>query len=63
MIVKLKCVDNVDKYDCESGFITTGKCYTGLMSSDKEFAVIDDTGDLITDCVTDPYYGKWEVLK
>lgn len=63
MIVKLKCVDNVDKYDCESVFLTVGKVYDGLISIDKEFSVIDDVGDLITDCIEDAYYGKWEVVK
>ena len=62
MIIKLKCVDNVDYLGLESDYLTTGKVYDAIMSKDDEVALIDDEGELINDNLSDAIHAKWEVV-
>ena len=61
MIVKLKCIDNVN-YDGEiADYLTCGKIYDAI-GNDSEFALLDDEDDLIVDTITGDLHGKWEVI-
>lgn len=60
MIVKLKCLDNID-----CNYLTSGKIYDGIMDDKDAFALVDDDGDLLRDSL-DPkeaYYANWEVVQ
>lgn len=63
MIVKLKCVSNVDIQGFESDYLTTGKVYDAIMSKRDEVALICDEGELISDSLYEPIHAKWEVVE
>lgn len=62
MIVKLKCVSNIDLMGLESDYLTTGKVYDAIMSKNDEVALLDDDGEIISDSLYEPIHGKWEVV-
>lgn len=61
MIVKLKCVSNVDQYNCESAYITVNKTYRGRMLGDS-FITKDDNGRELILHPSNDIHGKWEVV-
>ena len=62
MIVKLKCVDNIDYLGSASTYLTSGKVYDAIMSKDDEVALLCDNGGLINDSLYEPIHAKWEVV-
>lgn len=63
MIVKLKCVSNIDFTGEESDYLTADKIYDAIKSEAGEVALICDKGDVIHDNIDDYIHGKWEVVK
>lgn len=62
MIIKLKCVSNIDSAGDISEYLTIGKVYDAVKSSAGEVALICDEGELINDDLNDAVHGKWEVV-
>lgn len=62
MIVKLKCVSNIDFVGLESNYLTTGKVYDAIMSKRDEVALLDDNGVIISDSLYEPIHAKWEIV-
>ena len=62
MNIKIKCVDDNNKYCFKSEFITKGRVYSGVIDKEKNFAIIDDDGYIIYDSITDSCYAKWELV-
>lgn len=59
MIVKLKCIDNIN-YD----YFTKGKTYNGEPSvGDTCFILEDDDGLQSVISTVNNFHGKWEVVK
>lgn len=63
MIVKLKCVSNIDYSGDTSDYLTVGKVYDGIKSEVGDIALVCDEGDLIHDNVDDLVHAKWEVVE
>lgn len=63
MIVKLKCVSNIDYSGDVLYYLTSGKIYDGVKSEVGDIALICDEGDIVHDNVDDPVHAKWEVVK
>lgn len=62
MIVRLKCVDNIDWAGEVSGYLTNGKVYVAVVSKRNKVALIDDEGDLIRDDLDDHIHAEWEIV-
>lgn len=62
MIVKLKCISNIDYSGDTSDYLTVGKVYDGIKSEVGDIALVCDEGALIHDNVDDPMHAKWEVV-
>lgn len=62
MIVKLKCVDNVNCDGDVADYLTCGNNYEAI-ANNFEFALLDDEGDLIIDSLCGELHGKWEVIE
>lgn len=62
MIVKLKCVSNIDRFGEESDYITVGKVYDAEKCSNLLFRITDDQGDTIYVLLSGCAHGKFEVV-
>lgn len=62
MIVKLKCVSNIDFSGDVSNYLTVGNVYDGVISPSGDMALVDDEGCLLQDNLADGIHGKWEVV-
>lgn len=62
MIVKLKCVSNIDDFGIETRYLTAGKVYDCIKSEFGEIALICDEGDIILDNLVECIHGKWEIV-
>lgn len=61
MIVKLRCVSNIDMWGEISDYLTVGKIYHGDQVGALVFSLNDDGDELIIkphECA----HGKWEVV-
>ncbi|MFA1583765.1 hypothetical protein [Proteus mirabilis] len=63
MIVKLKCISNIDFSGDTSDYLTVGKVYDGIKSEVGDIALVCDEGALIHDNVDECFHAKWEVVQ
>lgn len=63
MIVKLKCISNIDFSGDTSDYLTVGKVYDGIKSEVGDIALVCDEGALIYDNVDECIHAKWEVVQ
>lgn len=63
MIVKIKCVENIDYLGLVSTYLTIDKTYDAIISESNEFSIICDEGELINDNLYDAVHGKWEIVE
>lgn len=62
MIVKLKCVSNIDRFGEVSDYLTVGKVYDAENCSDMLYRVIADDGEAISALLSGCAHAKWEIV-
>lgn len=62
MIVKLKCVSNIDRFGEVSDYLTVGKIYDAENCSDMLYRIIADDNEATSALLSGCAHGKWEVV-
>lgn len=62
MIVKLKCIDNIDIFGDVSDYLTVGKVYDAEKCSGILYRITDDDGEGISVLINGCAHGKWEIV-
>lgn len=63
MIVKLKCVDNIDIFGKTSTYLTVGRIYIAKPIATGLYELVDDDDDVIITLVSGSTHGKWEIME